>query len=132
MIYCAGVEVGLNLTSIAWWRSQRIPSYGYDLGPHKIAAVHYHCLMNAYLTGFGWCCAEENNFHIIFSMYLNGEKIVDQHIIEIAGLEAVEVPAWVMNHTNAKCFWVEFSNFGLKPVKIQQGDQFHLLGTINT
>lgn len=87
MIYSLSGEVKLNLVSQAWWRARNIEEcYGYDLGPQKIAAVHYHCLMNAYLTGFGWCCASsENDYQIKFSMYLNGEKIIDEHIFDLVG-----------------------------------------------
>ena len=54
--------------------------------PHKLAAVHFHCLKNAYITGFGWTCADEGEtFSIKFSMYLGDDKIVDEHIIDLSG-----------------------------------------------
>lgn len=57
-------------------------------------------------------------------MYLRDEKIIDEHIIDLAGQEAIDV------QSNAKCFWVELSKFDLKPIKIKEGDQFHLCGTL--
>ena len=57
-------------------------------------------------------------------MYLRDEKIIDEHIIDLAGQEAIDV------QSNANCFWVELSKFDLKPIKIKEGDQFHLCGTL--
>ena len=46
--------------------------------------------MKTYLTGFAWNISDASNKPIIlFSIYLNGEKIIDKHTIDLNGEEPV-------------------------------------------
>ncbi len=67
----------------------------------------------------------------MFSVYLNGDKLVDDVVIDFGGMTAINVETKGGDESDF-CYWLEFKSCGLKPLKLVAGDEFHLCAAPTT